>query len=445
MAPAPAPTGAPSDRGGRGHGRGRARGDSSRGGRTAAPSRPPLPEMTASGPFAMGPSQAGSSAWRSGPRVSTISTAPRGPPDPAALGANLTKTAAPALKKEERAEPRVHVDDDAEVYSDPDEGVEIVDMRNVHTMDWMAPESLKGESARERSKKRVAKARKEEDEDEKALGEEKGMRSCWLFLTQEKADFILLLGPIATEGPPADDVGDINLANALDLSESEEEEVMEDIIEDFARDGEVSQLHVYALSGELIFCFDLVQDQSLRQERLYFFQFPSPFPTFVSKSSEPSDNPGEISHASEPQGKRVSFSTDTKPPASEPEDVDKDQSPPHVDGVIGQLEIHKSGAVKMRLANGILLDVSPSFFFFNEMSPFPDGVAPQVTAATQSSFLQQAVHVDYASKNLRVLGEVGRRFVVTPDIDSLLEAMTQADEAAIAKIETEGLLPMDTT
>jgi len=60
--------------------------------------------------------------------------------------------------------------------------------------------------------------------------------------------------------------------------------------------------------------------------------------------------------------------------------------------------------------------------------------------------LQQAVHVDRASKNLRVLGEVGRRFVVTPDIDSLLEAMTQADEAAaIGKVETEGLLPMDTT
>jgi DNA-directed RNA polymerase III subunit RPC4 len=59
--------------------------------------------------------------------------------------------------------------------------------------------------------------------------------------------------------------------------------------------------------------------------------------------------------------------------------------------------------------------------------------------------LQQAVHVDSASKSLRVLGEVGRRFVVTPDIDSLLEAMTQADEAAIAKIEAEGLLPMDTT
>ena len=123
----------------------------------------------------MGPSLAGSSAWRSGQRVSTAPTAPRGPPDPAALGANLTKTAAPALKKEERVESHVHVDDDAEVYSDPDEGVEIVDMRNVHTMDWMAPESLKSESARERSKKRVAKVEKEEDE--QTLNKGKGTRS----------------------------------------------------------------------------------------------------------------------------------------------------------------------------------------------------------------------------------------------------------------------------
>ncbi len=50
---------------------------------------------------------------------------------------------------------------------------------------------------------------------------------------------------IATEEPPADDVGDINLANALDLSESEEEEVAEDIIEDFVRESEVSYFFTF--------------------------------------------------------------------------------------------------------------------------------------------------------------------------------------------------------
>jgi DNA-directed RNA polymerase III subunit RPC4 len=117
--------------------------------------------MTASGPFAMGPSQAGSSAWMSGPRVSTMPAVPRGAPtDAAALGANLTRTPAPTLKKEP-AERRAQVDEDAEVYSDPDEGVEIVDMRNVHAMDWMAPESLKWDNAREKTKKKVGKVKKE--------------------------------------------------------------------------------------------------------------------------------------------------------------------------------------------------------------------------------------------------------------------------------------------
>lgn len=36
--------------------------------------------------------------------------------------------------------------------------------------------------------------------------------------------------------PAVDDTGDINLANALDLSESEEEEEMENIIVDFSQD-----------------------------------------------------------------------------------------------------------------------------------------------------------------------------------------------------------------
>jgi len=211
--------------------------------------------------------------------------------------------------------------------------------------------------------------------------------------------------------PPAtDDVGDINLANALDLSESEEEEEMEYIIDDFSRDREDHQ------------------EGDLRQERLYFFQFPAPFPAFISPSATRPD-PGEGTDVpASSEGKRVSFSADTKPPAAVPEDVDKEEKPPpaHVDGAIGQLEIYQSGAVKMRLANGILLDV---------------------TAATQPSFLQQADHVDRASKDLRVLGEIGRRFVVTPNIDSLLAAMTQADDekANATKFEADGLISMDTT
>jgi len=299
----------------------------------------------------------------------------------------LSKTPAPTLK--EHVERRVHVDEDVELYSDPDEGVEIVDMRNVHAMDWMAPESLKWESKREKTKKKVVTVKKEE---EQATVKGKAKQEA-----------------MVVDGSPAvDDAGDINLANALDLSESEEEEEMENIIIDFSQERE---------------------DQGFRQERLYFFQFPAPFPTFVSEPPTHPDKsePGGNAHTPAPgnESKRVSFSADTKPPAAVPEDVDKEKPPEHVDGVIGQLEIYQSGAVKMRLANGILLDV---------------------TAATQPSFLQQAVHVDRSTKDLRVLGEISRRFVATPDIDSLLTAMTQADEAAIAaKSETHGLITMDTT
>jgi DNA-directed RNA polymerase III subunit RPC4 len=189
----------------------------------------------------------------------------------------------------------------------------------------------------------------------------------------------------------------------------------------------------------------------LRQERLYFFQFPTPFPTFVSPTSTHSE-PSETINAPKSEAKRVSFSADTKPPAPVPvpEDVDKEKPPAHVDGIIGNLEIYQSGSVKMRLANDILLDVSHAFgtqrrrfLFFSFSLTRP----AQVTAATQPSFLQQAVHVDRSTKDLRVLGEISRRFVVTPDIDSLLVAVAQADETAAAatKPEIDGLLSMDTT
>lgn len=69
----------------------------------------------------------------------------------------------------------MHIDEDAELYSDPDEGVEIVDMKNVHEMDWMAPESLKWESKREKTKKKVVKVKKEE---EQVTVKGKGAHAC---------------------------------------------------------------------------------------------------------------------------------------------------------------------------------------------------------------------------------------------------------------------------
>ncbi|GJE90981.1 RNA polymerase III RPC4-domain-containing protein [Phanerochaete sordida] len=341
--------------------------------------------MTASGPFAMGPALAGTSARRTAPRSNFTPIVPQGPGGASRLGAGLTQTEAPTIgvKREPgvpgtKEKERKVEEDEAEAYSDPDEGVEIVDMENVRTMDWMAPESLRKE--KKPSKKKKVKA-EEADKKDKTLAIEEGVAE-----------------PEAETG--------VNLANAVDLSESEDEEEMEDIMDDFA----FNQMET---------------DDHLPQDLLYFFQFPEPFPEFVSRIS--AESKGKGVGKPEDGGKSVTFSDDTKPPAPDaPQDQagEKSTAEEKVDGVVGQLEVYESGAVKMRLANGIVMDVS---------------------AATQPSFLQHAVHLDPAEKRLCVLGEINRRFVVSPNIDTLLSAMELAEQPQQPELDVDGLISMDTT
>ncbi|KAJ3536397.1 hypothetical protein NM688_g6845 [Phlebia brevispora] len=201
--------------------------------------------------------------------------------------------------------------------------------------------------------------------------------------------------------------GKVNLANAVHLSDSEEEEEMEDIIDDF----------------ELAMNMDTETD--IRQERLYFFQFPNPLPKFLSNAA--SQQPPTASQ-SEDSSSKVS-GEDAKPQAAatplNAEVKAEPEAAAQVDGIVGQLEIYRSGAVKMRLGNDIVLDV---------------------TAATQPSFLQHAVYVDPDHKRISVLGEVNRRFVVSPDIDSLLTSLEHEEQQARgADLDTAGLIQMDTT
>lgn len=64
--------------------------------------------------------------------------------------------------------------------------------------------------------------------------------------------------------------------------------------------------------------------------------------------------------------KRVTFATPEGPGSgtvtpTKPDEPTAEKIPdPPIDGIIGQLELYRSGAVKMRLANGVLLDVSLS-------------------------------------------------------------------------------------
>jgi DNA-directed RNA polymerase III subunit RPC4 len=70
----------------------------------------------------------------------------------------------------------------------------------------------------------------------------------------------------------------------------------------------------------------------------------------------------------------------------------------------------------------------------------------QVAPATQASFRQYAVKVDMASQEMIVLGEVSKRFVVSPDIDTLLAAMELRDSRSKTVVEgEESLITMDTS
>ena len=108
--------------------------------------------MTASGPFAMGPALAGQAGRRTVPRPNFTPILPQGPGATQKLGAGLTHTTAPMLgvksepeEGDEKGKQREKTEDEEEVYSEADEGVEIVDMDKVRTMDWMAPEVLQKE------------------------------------------------------------------------------------------------------------------------------------------------------------------------------------------------------------------------------------------------------------------------------------------------------------
>ncbi|EAU90301.1 hypothetical protein CC1G_12054 [Coprinopsis cinerea okayama7 len=415
-------------RGGRGDGRGRGRG--------GRPGGPPPVVMTASGPFALGPTLAGSSARRSTPRSNFAPSIASSTSGSSSLGAGLSQTAPPTLKKDlndlkgKGKEVKKEEDDDVEVYSDPDDGVEIIDIEQVRGLDYMAPESLRRD--RSSKKKKVKKEKSAEDQVDH----------------------------------------DIDHANALDLSEDEEEEEaeLEDVIEDFAAQ------------------VNLESDNDLREEKIYLFQFPTPFPTFVQP--ETADNSAVSAGATDGDvemtdgtgagtttGKKaVSFGPDVKPaaapgvaggaapgmasrtPSGSGAAAEEKKPPKPVDGVIGQLELYKSGAVKIRLANGILLDVSRLLLdiirldflthsvFLLGSPPFP--LSPidlfrkreQVNPATQPSFLQQVVHVDHIhEKRISVLGEINKQFVVSPNVEALLEALDKADRMApvLPKIEGE--------
>ena len=69
-------------------------------------------------------------------------------------------------KREEDRDGGKVEDEDEQVYSDQEDGVEIVDIEKVRLMDWMAPESLRKE--KKPSKKKKVKAEEVDKKDKGA-------------------------------------------------------------------------------------------------------------------------------------------------------------------------------------------------------------------------------------------------------------------------------------
>jgi DNA-directed RNA polymerase III subunit RPC4 len=146
----------------------------------------------------------------------------------------MSGTRAPSLKKEKEREIAPSKLNDYDEYSDPDEGVEIVDMENVRQMDWAAPESLH----RDMNEGRRERAIKIKKEVPAAAGKPNTF--------SRRSPLIRPVDGISTgqviEIEEVDASGEVDLANALDLSESEEDEELEDIIDDFSIQADMEQV-----------------------------------------------------------------------------------------------------------------------------------------------------------------------------------------------------------
>lgn len=197
---------------------------------------------------------------------------------------------------------------------------------------------------------------------------------------------------------------DVNEAQRVDLSESEDEEFEEDLGGDFV----------------------LVPGGEHPEDKLFTFQFPHMFPKFkpppvpaegtevgadgasggaaggVGSAAGAGAGPGAPGTGAAGAG-GVDKKEDTKPRLTGAAGRKKPDPPPT--GRIGSLVVLKSGKVKMVMGSGddaVVMDVSP-------------GVSP--------SFLQTLVHVDQKNKALAVAGEVHKSYVVTPDVDRLLDEL----------------------
>lgn len=109
----------------------------------------------------------------------------------------------------------------------------------------------------------------------------------------------------------------------------------------------------------------------------------------------------------------------------------------NLSGQIGNLEIYESGVVKIRLGDNILYDVGPAAYRMQRKYLLTI-LLLKVMTAMPSSFLQQAVRVDPSVNRMSCLGEVNQRFVVSPNVEQILEAVERSRLTNTSEMEIDG-------
>ncbi|WVQ79469.1 hypothetical protein IAT38_001568 [Cryptococcus sp. DSM 104549] len=161
---------------------------------------------------------------------------------------------------------------------------------------------------------------------------------------------------------------EVNAAQAVDLSDSESEDEEETMEGDFVKaDG-----------------FDEPE------KKLFIFQFPQLFPKY--------DAPGPVDLTG--PSTLAEVKPDVKPTAAQLRG--KKLVEPTPEGRVGTMVVMKSGKVKMVMGDDIVMNVTPG---------------------VPATFVQHLVHLDPKKKAAMVLGEVHKNYVVTPDIDRLLQEL----------------------
>ncbi|WWC65553.1 uncharacterized protein I303_108171 [Kwoniella dejecticola CBS 10117] len=208
-----------------------------------------------------------------------------------------------------------------------------------------------------------------------------------------------------------EDEEEVNEAQMVDLSESEEEEEEEDMEGDFVQ----------------------AEGFDNPEEKLFIFQFPHLFPKFLPSTPvdlTQTDTKPDITASTTASTNGTAHSATNGPLKDVKPDIKPDVKPtpaqlragakkgpePVPEGRVGTMVVMKSGKVKIVMGKDIVMNVTPGL---------------------PTTFIQHLVHLEHKTKSAQVLGEIHKNYIVTPDIDRLLEELYINGGQTPGEVETE--------